>query len=151
MKTRKTSESKNPQTRKLVFVDIENYAGEPMLSQEVVGKARESLTGLIGITANDLVVVATSHTANFVNAQLAWRGPRHVGKWGHDGADLALIETMGQYDLGSFSEIYVVTGDGIFADAVDEIASAGHIVTVVSRVAALSRKLEKAAPKVLAA
>ena len=150
MKTRKTNE-KARQSRKLVFVDIENYAGAPVLDQERVAEARGSLTELIGIMSSDLVVVATSHTSNFMNAQIAWRGPRHVGKWGHDGADLALIETMQQYDLAAFSEIYVVTGDGIFADTVDEIAAAGHIVTVVSRIGSLSKRLRDAAPRVIAA
>lgn len=150
MKARKTNK-KDHQSRKLVFVDIENYAGAPVLDQKQVAEVRGSLTELIGITPSDLVVVATSHTSNFVNAQMAWRGPRHVGKWGHDGADLALIETMKQYDLATFSEVYVVTGDGIFADAVDEIAAAGNIVTVVSRIGALSRKLKNVAPRVMAA
>ena len=135
-------------TRRLIIVDIENYTRKPVLTQQDVASARISLIEDLGIRNDDMVVIGTSHPSNYVNAQLAWKGPRHVGKWGHDGADKALIEAFDQYDLDTYSEVYVISGDGIFTDVANRVRAQNRPVKVVARSRAINYRLYCAADDV---
>ena len=134
--------------RRLIIVDIENYTRKPVLTQQDVAAARISLIEDLGIGNDDMVIVGTSHPSNYVNAQLAWKGPRHVGKWGHDGADKALIEAFDQYDLDTYSKVYVISGDGIFTDVVKRIRAKNCPVNVVAPRGAINYRLYRAAEAV---
>jgi hypothetical protein len=65
---------------------------------------------------------------------------------GPDGADLALLEVLAEHDVeGRFDAVVVASGDGIFTDAVSELAGMGLSTLVISRPEALSRRLRLAA------
>ena len=137
--------------RRIFFLDIENYAGKALLSADDVLAVRESVERQFAPGEADLIVIGTSGSANFLASALAWEGPRHVLKRGHDGADLALLEAIGEYRLDTFDEVLLMSGDGIFADKASELVGRGLDVTVVSRPGSLSWRLVAAAPYLLAA
>jgi len=64
---------------------------------------------------------------------------------GLDGADLALLEVLGENIAARFTEVVLVSGDGIFADAVAVFAALGVHTTVIAHRDGLSRRLELAA------
>lgn len=129
------------------MVDIENYCGKPVLSEEDVAAAQKSLAKHFNPSENDLIVVGTSHTSNFMSVGMVWKGVRQVLGMGHDGADNALLKAIKDYQLETFSEVYILSGDGIFTEAVEEIALRGVLVAVVSIKRCLSQKLAEIAPQ----
>lgn len=137
--------------RRIFFLDIENYAGRAVLGPDDVAAVRESVERQFAPGERDLVVVGTSHDRNFLTAALAWEGPRHILRRGRDGADLALLEAIGEYRLDTFGEVLLMSGDGIFADAAAGLVERGLDVTVVSRPGSLSWRLVAAAPCLMAA
>lgn len=137
--------------RRIFFLDIENYAGRPVLDAISVRSARNSILGQFGLGANDMVVIGTSHTSNCVVAGLEWEGARQVFQRGKDGADKALLKALGQYRLDTFDEVFVMSGDGVFSDAVSRLASDGIRVRVVSCGERLSKSLIGKAPCLIAA
>ncbi|MBQ3301170.1 MAG: NYN domain-containing protein [Eggerthellaceae bacterium] len=137
--------------RRIFFLDIENYADRAVLGVDDALAARESIERQFQPDGDDLIVIGTSHSNNFMNASLAWKGPRHVLKPGRDGADLALLKAIGEYRLETFDEVFLMSGDGIFADKAAELVAQGVNVTVVSRPGSLSWRLVAAAPYMLAA
>jgi uncharacterized LabA/DUF88 family protein len=132
----------------LFVIDIENYCGKAVLSQQDVASARQSICDSFRPTSEDLIVIGTSHSENFLSVGLVWRGARMVWSKGHNGADLALIEALETYRLNSFKEVVLVTGDHIFADKVRQISETGVEVTAVSCRRSLSKKLSVAATNV---
>lgn len=131
--------------RRLFVIDIENLCGKPVIEESDVKAVQRFVNEALSLSTNDLVVIGTSHTNNFVSAGVAWKGVRQVFKPGHDGADLALLAAINEYNVETFEEIVIMSGDGIFADAVDEIAARSVIVTVMSIGRCLSKKLGEAA------
>lgn len=149
-KNRKNAPKKTAKTtgpRRLFVVDIENYCGKPVLSEEDVAAARKSLEKHFNPGENDLIVVGTSHTSNFMNVGMVWKGVRQVLGMGHDGADNALLKAIRDYQLKTFSEVFILSGDGIFSRVVEELALGGIAVAVVSIKRCLSQKLAEAAPQ----
>ena len=138
----------NHESRKLFIIDIENYCGKPVLTEEDVAAAKDGIAKEFGLAPSDLVVIGTSHTSNLMSAGFAWRSARQVIMHGHDGADEALLKAVEDYKIDSFAEVYVMSGDGIFADLVERLANSGVAVTVASIQRCLSRKLSAAAPRV---
>lgn len=136
--------------RRLILVDIENLCDEPALSAERVLLARKLADGLCGFTDRDLFVVGTSHHGNFLAAKLNWPKASHVLKFGHDGADLALIEAAKGFmpRVGTFDEVLLFSGDGIFSELVGEMSASGIPVTVISAAKSLSRRLAKTASSI---
>jgi hypothetical protein len=128
-----------------VLVDIENVAGGAIMTVDEGQRARLSIlrTGLIG--TQDQIVVGTSHTG-VLGAGLAWPRCRLVVRSGPDGADLALLSVICDERIAErFDEVLLVTGDGIFAEAVAALGVAGVSVTVVARSDSCSKRLRMAA------
>lgn len=147
-KSRKNAKKSNINTtRRLFVVDIENYCGKPVLNENDVIAAKRSLIKHFHPTENDLIVVGTSHSNNFMNVGMIWQGVRQVLGTGHDGADIALLKAIKDYQLGTFSEVFILSGDGIFAEAVEELALSNVMVAVVSIRRCLSQKLAEIAPQ----
>ena len=138
----------NQESRKLFIIDIENYCGKPVLTEQDVAAAREGIAKEFGLTPSDLVVIGTSHTSNLMSAGFAWRGARQVIMHGHNGADEALLKAVEDYKIDSFAEVYVMSGDGIFANLVTRLSNSGIAVTVASIQRCLSRKLNAVTPQV---
>ncbi|WP_296010561.1 hypothetical protein [uncultured Adlercreutzia sp.] len=146
-KTRKNALS-GKMNRRLFLIDVENYCGKPILSEQDALVAKMSFFEHFSPRENDLIVVGTSHTNNFFNVGMAWHGVRQVLGIGHDGADMALIKAAKDYRLNTFEEVVVLSGDGIFAETVEELALEGVIVAVVSSADRLSRRLVDVAPRI---
>lgn len=138
-------------TRRLFILDIENYAERKVLRTFDVENVRDSVYRKFAPTNEDLIVIGTSHTANFVCAGQEWIGPRHVMRFGHNGADLALLDAIGDYRLDTFGEVLILSGDGIFVNTAKALVARGIKVTVVSKFTNLNRALLWAAPCMSAA
>ncbi len=131
--------------RALHLVDIENLAGSALPDP---GQVRE-LHGLyhrqVGLGAMDQVVVASSHLM-IKNVGDCWPGARYLVRSGPDGADLELLAVIERERVAErFANVMIASGDGIFTAAVVRLAAAGCPVTVISRRAALSKRLVLAA------
>ena len=144
------TETKKCEGRRLFMVDIENYCGKALVTEEDVSRAHESIDRQFGLCDDDLVVIGTSHTNNMLNAGFAWRGPRHVMEHGRNGGDRALAKAIKDYRMERFSEVLILCGDGFFTETVRKIMSIVP-VTVVSCKERLNRRLMQVAPNVLAA
>jgi hypothetical protein len=133
-------------SRTLIIVDIENAAGTPLPTPADC----EQIRWLVEEFAGDgefQVIVACSHLAA---RQVAfnWTGSRHLWASGEDGADKALLEVIADENVGRrFQRVVLVSGDGIFADAVAWLGAQGVVVEVLSRRDSLSRRLRMAATR----
>ena len=135
--------------RRLVVVDIENVVGGAVKDVEQARSARIGVALTVDLQCDDQAVVGTSHIG-LMPAGLGWPGARLVMQSGPDGADLALLEVLTTERLEQrFDEVVLVSGDGIFADAVACLAGHGVSVTVVSRINACSKRLRMAATRTL--
>ena len=132
-------------SRRFFIVDIENATGESHLTNGSVMCEREKLTQIYGIDSHDQVVLAVSHTANYLPAT-TWKTARILFKPGESGADLRLKRVMRTENIAErFSTVVLVSGDGIFAEEVALLRSQGVRVVVDSALRSLSRKLAKVA------
>lgn len=131
--------------RRLVVVDIENMVGGAVVTTEQAVAARLSLQEAVTLSGCEQIIIGTSHIG-VLATWLGWRGPRLVVRSGANGADLALLEVItGERISERFDEVVLVSGDGIFTDAVAALGAAGVAVTVVARSGHCSRRLQMAA------
>lgn len=130
--------------RTIVMVDVENALGKPAVAREEVAELFSRLQAAFGTQTQ--YVLAASHSRNAFQIGLACPGRRLVWKEGKDGADLALEEEIvNQTTLTQFTDLVLVSGDGLFASSVAIAAAAGLRTVVLSRHSTLSRKLQLAA------
>lgn len=133
--------------RRLVVVDIENVVGGGVVAAEQAVDARLSIQEAVSLSGCEQVVIGTSHIG-VLATWLGWRGPRIVVRSGENGADLALLEVLtGERIEERFDEVVLVSGDGIFTDAVAALGAAGVSVTVVAHTDGCSRRLRMAASR----
>jgi hypothetical protein len=135
--------------RRLVLADIENFLGRRYMTRSASGWAAVQLRSLLGTCDDELVVVGTSRTSNLLSADSAWRHVRHVARLGEDGADPAPLDVLAENVEERFTEVVLVSGDGIFASAVAALGVGKVRTTVVARAEALSAQLRVAAQRVL--
>ena len=140
---RKTEKRK----RRLFIVDIENYRGKSLITERDARGARSDIEKSFNLNPADLVVVGTSHPSNFLSAKIAWPGVEHCLRRGHNGADLALIESAEAHmsNIETFSEVVVLSGDGIFTRLVRRIKERGVKATVASLANQVNRSLAESA------
>ena len=134
--------------RRLVLVDIENIAGGACLRAETVTSVKHEVTNAANIGSSDHVVVATSHIG-LLHVACNWRRIRYVVQSGRDGADLVLLDVLTEDIPGRYEQVVLVSGDGIFAPAVAQLAAAGVTITVLARPGSVARTLELAASRVI--
>lgn len=134
--------------RKLFLVDIENYCGGPVLTEEDVAFVKEDLSETCGVSESDLVVIGTSHSSNLLYSEIGWPSARQVIMFGHDGADKALIDAVAEYRIETFAEVVLLSGDGIFSGVVETIRRIGVSVAVSSLARSLSGSLASVATRV---
>lgn len=144
---RRSLEKRTVGQRRIVLVDIENVVGGSSALRERIMWAREAVEECILLRPGDQVVVGVA-PAGLVDVACAWTHVRYVMQSGIDGADLVLLEVLAENIADRFAEVVLVSGDGIFADAVAALASQGVRTTVVAHADGLSRKLELAANEV---
>ena len=147
----------NKASRKLFVVDIENAVGIGTVDEESCRKVRSRIEREYKPAGGDLTVIGVSHQNNVFPAR-SWDGARIVLRKGHDGADLALENVLSSESIEErFSEVVIVSGDGLFASQAARLRSLGVKVTVDARACQLSRFLAfscssvKLAPSALAA
>jgi hypothetical protein len=133
--------------RRLVIVDIENVVGGAVLSQEAALWAKAQVREVIAVTASDQIVIGTSHIG-LLPTGCAWPKLRFVVASGPDGADRALLEVLEENVAGRFGEVVLVSGDGIFTEAVSGLTRRGVRVAVVAHKDGLSNRLRMAATHV---
>jgi hypothetical protein len=137
--------------RRLVLVDIENIVGGGVSMASQVCAAQAAIEAAVGCRPDDHVVLGCGRFSVDV-VGFEWAGAhRLVFRSGVDGADLALLDIIETEHVGErFREVVLVSGDGIFADAISRLALTSDTdVTVASRSDACSRRLRMAAKNVL--
>ncbi|PPH30322.1 NYN domain-containing protein [Rathayibacter sp. AY1F9] len=138
------------QKRRLVLIDIENIVGGGVSRSSQLQVAQEAIRETIGQRPDDLVVLGCGRfSVDIVGFE--WQGPRRlVFRPGRDGADLELLEVLETERVEErFEQVVLVSGDGIFTDAVSRLGAGNVDVTVVSRPDACSRALRMAAAHML--
>lgn len=143
--------------RKLFVVDIENAVGVGTIDEESCRKVKDRIEREYKPAGGDLTIIGVSHQNNVFPAH-SWNGARIVLREGHDGADLALENVLSNENVEErFSEVVIVSGDGLFANQAARLRSLGVKVIVDARARQLSRFLAfscssvKLAPSALAA
>jgi hypothetical protein len=131
--------------RTLHLIDVENLLGDPRPDTESVRRARDAYESHVAVGDCDLVVVACNHGCA-LEVGLAFADARLVVRSGPDGADLALLDVLGEYDLrGRFDAVVVASGDGIFSHAIAAMGGLGLAALIVARPESLARTLRLAA------
>lgn len=134
--------------RRIVLVDIENVVGGSAEVHDYVAWARAAVERLVSVHPGDLVVIGCGPDG-LLDLGCTWTHVRYVVRSGPDGADLALLDVLKENIARRFTEIVLVSGDGIFADVVAGFAAQGVHTTVIAHRDGLSRRLELAASSVV--
>lgn len=130
-----------PAKRRLFAVDIENIIGCGKVTEDESREVAHTVEQRYALGNNDHVVVGVSHGKNAFAAK-AWHSARLVFQRGKDGADLALKHVLETEKIEErYDEVYVLSGDGIFAEPVSMLKSKGVFVEVVSEASRVSKKL----------
>lgn len=137
------------QGRRIVLIDVENIVGGGVSVSEQVQGAQAAIAAAVVPRNGDQVVIACGRFSVEV-VGFEWRGPRRlVFRAGTNGADLELLDILETERVGArFTEIVLVSGDGIFAEVVSRLGLHAD-VTVASRAESCSRRLRMAAKRVL--
>lgn len=132
--------------RRLVLVDVENLVGGAVVTAAQAWGARRLLEQAMPDRPGDQVILGVSH-ASVLESGLAWgESVRRVVRSGENGADLALLQVLEEERVADrFGEVVVVSGDGIFTDAVSRLGAAGVGVTVVAHADGCAKRLSFAA------
>lgn len=133
--------------RRIVLIDIENVVGGLSAVRDYVSWARGVVGESVPVQPGDQVVIGVGPTG-LLDLACAWKGVRYVMRPGRNGADLALLEVLGENIAHRFTEVVLVSGDGIFTHAIAALASRGVKTTVVGHAGGLSRRLELAAAEI---
>jgi hypothetical protein len=137
-----------PRGRTLHLVDLENLAGGSGVATADVDLALERYEQVVRVGSADHRIVACARRLAFP-AKHRWRGALVKAAHGIDGADRALLaEAAPPFVRSHYERVVVASGDHGFADLVVELDGAGVEVCVVSRRAALARRLREVAPVV---
>ena len=135
-------------SRRLVLVDVENVVGGACNTSAKARWARRTIDDAIGSGPDDHVVVATD-ACGMLCAGLAWPDARRLVGYGKDGADDQLLMVLDEDVARRFRHVVLVSGDGIFADAVAGLTGQGVEVTVLAHRAGLSARWRRAASQVV--
>lgn len=127
--------------RAIHLLDVENLLEGPDFTELEMMALMETYSVVSGRHRHDHVVIATCHRA----ALAAWFGcpeARRLVRSGPDGADLALLDVIARESLHHrYEQVFIGSGDGAFAEQAARLQRFGTNVSVVSREAALSRRL----------
>jgi hypothetical protein len=138
-----------PAGRRLLVVDIENVACGAVRTTAIANWAHDVVAYSLQIEATEQVVVGTSHIGMF-HVWSSWPGARLRVRSGENGADLELLDVIEREGIERrFDELAVVSGDGIFTDAVARLGARGVKVTVAAWPQNLSKRLRLAAENIV--
>jgi hypothetical protein len=140
--------------RTLHLVDLENLAGMATLTEAAARSTAANYLRAAGHKAGDLLVVAVSHRNGFV-AGVAFPGATIRWRSGRNGADLALLDSLQEFDLQRFDRVTVGSGDGVFSmvrtsglrgpAGFDVVARSGSVSRALCNVARSVALLDEAA------
>ena len=131
--------------RRLVLVDVENVAGGAVTTHAATSWARLVVDSTLAVMDDEQVVIGTSHCGLF-HVKDVWPHARVEVRSGPDGADLELLDVLTTEDLATrFDEVVLVSGDGIFTEAVADLGRRGVRVVVAAWSTGFSRSLQLAA------
>lgn len=133
---------------RLILIDIENYNGGPITSRTQSRWCHRTLLNWIKPRVEDLIVLAADKTT-VTNLHGDWGANRILAGHGENGADLRLLEVLGENVVDRFEEIVLVSGDHIFTERVSALAGDGVPTTVYSHARSLSLRLALAAGTVI--
>lgn len=145
--TLKDAKGRRIARRRIVLIDIENVVGGLAAVRDYVSWAKVVVGECVPAQPGDQVVIGVGPTG-LLDLACAWKSVRYVMRPGQNGADLALLEVLGENIADRFTEVVLVSGDGIFTHAIAALAARGVKTTVVAQASGLSRRLELAAAEV---
>ncbi|MEO5662886.1 MAG: NYN domain-containing protein [Nocardioides sp.] len=134
--------------RQIILVDIENVVGGAVLTAAAANWARTQIENVLALNCDTQVIIGTSHVG-YLETALAWPNKQYAVNSGPDGADLALIDEIDALRLERYDEIILVSGDGIFAEAVATLTGRGVDVTVVAHYGQCAGRLLMAASRTI--
>ena len=138
------SQKQNPPQRTLHVIDIENQLGTPRVTADEIAEWFREYASRVAIGPLDHIVIAVGTVDGLV--ELTTINCRRLVKLGVNGADLALLNVLTEENVARrFNRVNLASGDAIFTPAVAELAGAGVIVTVISRLHSLAARLRMAA------
>jgi hypothetical protein len=136
--------------RQLHLLDVENLLGGTYFTPAEVAHLRASYTTATDMSQFAQVVVGASADESAIASGLGWSGAGLRMRRGRDGADLELVALLRHEHVADrFEEVFVGSGDSIFAPVAAELATEGIFVTVVSRRRALANALRLASGRVI--
>ena len=136
--------------RAVHFIDIEKICGTANVRIYQARRVMRDYHAAVGIAHGDHVIIGASHH-NAVSAWNAWSGARLLApRSGPDGADLALRDAIRTERIPErFTDVFLGSGDGGFADDLAYLAESGSTTHVVARPRQLSSHLRMAAHHVI--
>ena len=139
----------NGAPRRLVLLDVENLAADPMPSFGSLRRLRGELVTVLGPREEWGAVEVASGPRAGLAAGLVFRARPRVRR-GPDGADLELLRVLREERVAQrFTHVVIGSGDGIFAGACRDLVAAGLHVTAMARPGSLSGALRHAADRVV--
>ena len=119
------------QPARLHEIDIENLVGSGKPTSQEIEMIRRRYLSAIELQDDDLVVLAAGpHNREAVIE--GWPGAIYLFKKGTDGADEALVTFFNQIeDKSIFTDLFVGSGDNLFASVIDSASEKGIKTTVV--------------------
>lgn len=129
------------ETKAMVLVDIENLVGCGRFTKEMAEAEWCRLKTVITVRDDDFVQVGVSSSQAGLAAGLAMPGALLRIRWGRDGAERALLAEIDlDWIAAHCHEVFVVSGDGSFADAMSELGRRNVFVTCVADSDRVSRR-----------
>ena len=135
------------QPRTKIYVDLENACGGSSLVAKNQALVRQRITMFSDRFASQVTYsVGPLALQGCPNLFWDWEFARFLPGKGIDGADLALLSAIqSERFRPDIDRLILVSGDHIFAEAVEELKSAGILTTVVTHRQSLSNQLRIAA------
>jgi hypothetical protein len=137
------------QGRRLVVVEVESIAGGAVRTNALASWARKLIGEAIALKPDEQVIIGARH-ASVLATGTRWPGARLVTAYDQDGVQRELLQILQSERIaGRFDELVLVSGNGIFADAIARLGAQDVKVTVVAWPESLSRRLRMAAAEVI--
>jgi len=133
--------------RTLFVVDIENMVGKSELTIAEVAQTQVRIFNAVPHSEGDHVILGFSHH-NDEAAVFGWSGSaQRVMRSGEDGADLALLESLENFERVArlYETVVFASGDHFFSFAVARLKSLGCNVKVIAPDRGLSNQMRLAA------
>ena len=137
-----------PPLPSLHLIDIDNLVGDPRCTdRHRIARVLALYRAAAGYREGDHAIVATgTNDRHVLETELAWAAAGHRRRSGRDGADLMLLDEVDWAIRGGrYSRVVIGSGDHIFTEAVERLASAAIPVLVVAPHGAASWELVRAA------